>query len=163
MGEFTVRVPSGECYGPAGEEVLLRWAAEGRIPPTATLIDEHGVESPALAHERLRPILQAPPTRPGPIAPRGAVPSGDGGITTLIPYHNPPALIGYYVSVGSLIPILALLLGPTAIVLGCVGLNKRKADPRVKGMAHAIVAIVLGGLTTLANLALLTLAFGLNP
>ncbi|VAX41827.1 hypothetical protein MNBD_PLANCTO03-986, partial [hydrothermal vent metagenome] len=118
---------------------------------------ERGAESPAIAHETLRPILQAPPTRPGPID-SPPLPA-DTGITSLIPYNNPPALIGYYISVASLIPILAMLLGPAAVVLGVVGLNKRKADPRCKGMAHAIVAIILGSLTTLGNLTLILLLF----
>lgn len=159
MSQYTVRVPTGQTYGPADVEVVVRWAGEGRIPPGAMLIDEHGVESPAIDHERLGAILRAPPTRPGPIAnPQPA----DSGITTLIPYTNPPALIGYYIGVASLIPILGLLLGPTAIILGVAGLNKRKAEPRAKGKAHAIVAIVLGSLTTLGNLALVSLPFILN-
>jgi len=152
MSQYSVRVPTGQTYGPAEVEVLVRWAGEGRIPPGATLIDGQGIESLAAEHDRLGPILRAPPIRPGPIA--NPAPA-DSGITTLIPYTNPPALIGYYISVASLIPALGLVLGPIAVVLGVVGLRKRHADPRVKGMAHAIVAIVLGSLTTLGNIALL--------
>lgn len=160
MTQYTVRVPTGQTFGPVDEEVLARWASEGRIPRDAMLLDQHGSESPAIEHETLRPILQAPPTRPGPIA--SAPLPADNGITSLIPYNNPPALIGYYISVASLIPIIALLLGPAAVVLGIAGINKCKADPRCKGMAHAIVAIVLGSLTTLGNLGLIVLPFVLN-
>lgn len=156
MGEFSVRLAGGETYGPVGEGVLRRWGSEGRIPPDAVLIDAEGRESPALEHGWLRPILLAPPTRPGPVVGAGAAPPGPG-YTGLIPYRNPPALIGYYVSVASLIPVLALVLGPTAVVLGFVGLRTRRADPRLKGAAHALVAIVLGGLTTLGNVGLLLL------
>jgi len=151
MSRYRVRAPTGEVYGPVEMEVMARWASEGRVPPDATLIDEQGAESPAIAHDRLRPILQAPPTRPGPVANAAHAPPVDSGITSLIPYNNPPALVGYYVSVASLIPVFALLAGPAAIILGVAGVKKRNAEPRCKGMAHAIVAIVLGSLTTLAN------------
>jgi hypothetical protein len=77
--------------------------------------------------------------------------SGDatGG---LIPYRNPQALIAYYLGVFSLIPCLGAVLGPGALVLGILGLSYRKKDETVGGMAHAIVGIVLGSLTTLAHL-----------
>jgi hypothetical protein len=77
--------------------------------------------------------------------------SGDatGG---LIPYRNPLALIGYYVGVFSLIPCAGAILGPTALILGILGLNYRKKNETAGGMAHAIVAIVLGSLVTLGHL-----------
>jgi hypothetical protein len=75
----------------------------------------------------------------------------DGGLNTIIPYRNPKALVGYYVSVFSLIPCAALLLGPAAIVLGVLGIKHRNRNPSAGGLAHAITALVLGGLTSLAN------------
>jgi hypothetical protein len=75
----------------------------------------------------------------------------DGGLNTLIPYRNPTALTGYYVGVFSLIPCFALILGPAAIVLGSMGMRYRKKNPTAGGMAHAIVALVLGSITSLAN------------
>lgn len=147
MSRYTVKLRTGEEFGPVEEDVLVRWASEGRVPADALLVDESGTESPADAHERLRVILQAPPTRPGPIV----TPEVGGTLSGIFPYRNPPALIGYYISVASLIPIFALALGPIAVILGVVGLRKHKADPSVKGTAHAIVAIVLGSLTTLGN------------
>jgi hypothetical protein len=147
MSRYSVKIRTGEVFGPVEEDVLVRWASEGRVPADALLVDESGVESPADAHERLRVILQAPPTRPGLIV----TPEVGGTLSGIIPYRNPPALVGYYISVVSLIPGFALAFGPIAIILGIVGLRKHKTDPRVKGTAHAIVAIGLGSLTTLAN------------
>lgn len=75
----------------------------------------------------------------------------------LIPYKNPMALIGYYVAVFSLIPCLGLLMGPVAIVLGLLGLRYRSKHPTAGGLAHAIVAIVLGSLVLLGNAGVIAL------
>ncbi len=77
---------------------------------------------------------------------------GTGG---LIPYRNPKALISYYCGVFSLIPCVGGILGPIALILGFLGIGYQKKHPTAGGMAHAIIGIVLGGLTTLAHLGLL--------
>ena len=71
-------------------------------------------------------------------------PAGDDTVATIIPYKNPKALTGYYVSIFGLAPVLGLILAPTAIVLGIMGLRHVNKNPKAKGTAHAIVAIVLG-------------------
>jgi hypothetical protein len=70
----------------------------------------------------------------------------------LIPYKNGKALAAYYTGVFSLIPCLGAILGPIAVVLGVMGLNYARQHPRASGQAHAIVGIVLGGLTALGNI-----------
>lgn len=70
----------------------------------------------------------------------------------LIPYKNGKALAAYYTAVFSLIPCLGAILGPIAVVLGVMGLNYAKQHPRASGRAHAIVGIVLGGLTAIGNI-----------
>jgi len=82
----------------------------------------------------------APPRTPDPM-------------DTIIPRHNPSALIGYYCGVFSLIPCVGLVLGPIGFVLGLKGLRAYKENPEIKGKAHAYVGIILGGLCGLANLA----------
>ena len=62
----------------------------------------------------------------------------------IIPTGNPPALIGYYLCVASLIPLVGILTGLPAIILGGVGISKAKANSSAGGMGHAITAIVLG-------------------
>jgi len=113
------------------------------------------------------PSVVPPPARPQPpvysaAAGHGRPSPGYGGgaaarkeAPALIPYHNQPALIGYYLSVFSLIPCLGLPLGIAAVVLGVLGLRKQRRDPGVKGKGHAWTAIVLGGSTTLVWCALL--------
>ena len=70
----------------------------------------------------------------------------------LIPYKNGKALAAYYTGVFSLIPCLGAILGPIAVVLGIMGLKYAKQHPKASGQAHAVVGIVLGGLTGLGNI-----------
>ena len=78
----------------------------------------------------------------------------------LIPLTNPPALIGYYCAVFGLIPCLGLPLSVAAVVLGFVGRSKHVRDPRVGGVAHAWVALILGGIELLVYI-LITLGMGI--
>jgi uncharacterized protein YqgC (DUF456 family) len=80
-----------------------------------------------------------------------APPESDDAVSTIIPYKNPKALVGYYLGVFSLIPCFGLILGPAALILGVMGLKDRQKNPQMHGMGHAIVAIVLGSITTLGN------------
>ena len=96
---------------------------------------------------RVMAVLGAPPTIPAP-----SPPTDDAPLSGLIPYKNPPALIGYYVSIVSCFPFLGLLLGPPAIVLGIIGIRRRKAEPQRKGLAHAWIAISFGIIGTCLNL-----------
>lgn len=159
IARHSIRLPDGREFGPADIGVLRQWAREGRIPPDAQLIDaSSGVAAPVMTEPSLASIIHtlgvqptsaaAPPTVIIPTAQ----PPGDESIAVIIPYKNPHALTGYYVSIGSLIPIVGLIAGPAAIVLGVVGIRKRKENPRLHGLAHAWVAIVVGILGTLISL-----------
>lgn len=86
-----------------------------------------------------------------------ATSGGDSGVSTVIPYKNPPALVGYYLGVFSLIPCIGLLLGIAAIVLGVIGLKKSANAPDSKGKAHAWTAIVLGTIGILISCAIVLL------
>jgi hypothetical protein len=144
-GAFYVRFEDGTQYGPAPIEQVVQWAREGRLrrPSMLAPADDSSPPMPAASHPMLAPILRAPPTIAGPLpAPEGSA---------LIPARNPPALIGYYTAVFSLVPLFALLLGPIAIGLGIAGWKKYRREPRVKGAAHAWVAIIVGTLTSLVN------------
>lgn len=79
-----------------------------------------------------------------------ATKSSEGDATGgVIPYKNAPALIAYYCGVFSLIPIIGILVGIPGIILGVLGLRRKRANPPVKGAAHAWIGIILGGLTTM--------------
>jgi hypothetical protein len=64
----------------------------------------------------------------------------------VIPYKNPPALTAYYLGLFSLFPFLGAVLGVVAVVLGIMGLRKKRETPEVKGSVHAWVGIGCGSL-----------------
>jgi hypothetical protein len=72
----------------------------------------------------------------------------DGNFARVVPYKNTPALLGYYCGVFSWIPVLSVLLGPIAIMLGSIGFFKALANPKAKGMIHALAGIGLGIVAT---------------
>ena len=144
---FTVRLPDGSRFGPAAMDLVEQWAREGRVPTGAVLEPEGGGrERPVSEEPRLAVHCQAPPT----VAVTPLVPAGSEGITTIIPYRNAPALAGYYLAVFGLIPVLGLVFAVPAVVLGIIGVRRRRHNPTLKGAVHAWIGIILGGLMTLA-------------
>jgi hypothetical protein len=81
----------------------------------------------------------------------------DDGLATLIPYRNPMALASYYCGVFALIPCIGVVLGIASVILGIFGLVYYKKHPTARGVAHAIVGIVLGALVLMGHLALVVL------
>jgi hypothetical protein len=69
------------------------------------------------------------------------------------PWKNPAAVYAYAVSLAALTPVVGLALGPVAIVLGLVGLWRRRRRPEVLGTNFALAGIILGALNTLLNAA----------
>lgn len=150
---FHVHPPAGGSFGPATIEVIAQWAREGRVPREAQIVGANGSSVLAGEHPRLLSIVNAPPTVSGVVA--RPVEAEDGGVSLIIPYKNGAALAGYYVSIGSLIPIVGLVLGPVAIILGVLGIRARTRNPAVHGLVHAWIAIVLGSLVVLAHVAII--------
>ena len=152
---YKVRSSNGKEYGPADLDQIVQWAREGRLERDSMLVPVSGGEvKPVLAEPRLAAVLSAPPSIPGSLPT-----SDEAPLSGLIPYKNPPALIGYYVSIFSCFPILGLLLGPAAIVLGIVGIRRRSADPKRRGLAHAWIAISFGVIGTCISLLMVAALF----
>ena len=152
---YKVRTSNGEEYGPADLDQIVQWAREGRLDKDALLVPTDGSEVKSVhAEPRLAAVLGTPPTVPGPRPP-----TDDAPLSGLIPYKNPPALIGYYISIFSCFPILGLLLGPAAIVLGIIGIRRRSADPKRRGLAHAWIAISFGVIGTCISLLIVVALF----
>ncbi len=150
---YKVRLTNGTEFGPAAMDLIVQWAQEGRVPRDAVLVpgDGGGPPRPVIEVEQLTRLVQAPPVRPGTLPP----PASDGPMSGMIPYRNPPALVGYYLAVFSLVPLLGLALGLPAVICGAFGLRKGIRTPGAKGKVHALVAIILGTLTSVGYLALL--------
>lgn len=111
--------------------------------------------------EAAPPDPGANPYRPPSTSPDSAAASspdtGEEVIQTIVPTRNAPALIGYYLGLFSIFPILGLPLAVAGIVLGWKGLKKVKREPAVHGTAHAYVGLGCG----LVGLALNSVIVGL--
>lgn len=84
-----------------------------------------------------------PPQAPGQAQAAKAPDEGDstGGV---IPYKNPQALAAYYCGIFSVIP--CFIIGLAGLFLGLRGLKNHKENPKVSGLAHAWIGIVLGAI-----------------
>lgn len=106
-----------------------------------------------------REPIRAGSSLPGPSVARRDIDvrKPGGGVNVVIPYTNPSALIGYYLAVFSLIPCLALILGPMAFILGIFGLRHVARNPAARGTMHAWIGVLGGGGTSLVNAGVLFL------
>ena len=144
---YTIRNTDGNEFGPADLDTITQWTREGRVGRDALLIPQDGSDAISVfAIPELATIFNAPPLIPG------QTPDDDAPLSGLIPYKNPPALIGYYLGIFSCFPVIGIILGPAAIILGIKGLRQRKRDPKKKGSAHAWIAIITGIIGTLIGL-----------
>jgi hypothetical protein len=87
----------------------------------------------------------------GLAAAPGAPPASPGADATggIIPYKNPPALVAYYLGLFSIFPLFGFLLGIASLVLGILGLKRRRRYPEVRGSVHAWIGIGCGSLSIL--------------
>jgi hypothetical protein len=92
--------------------------------------------------------LSPPPIPVAPPLPPREQGDATGGI---IPYKNPQALTSYYLGIFGLFPVVGILLAIPAVILGFVGLKKKKLKPVIKGSVHAWIGIVLGAISILYN------------
>lgn len=122
----------GQCGAPV--EAGPAGTPQGQAPPSA----EQGY----------------PPVGPPPMPPRQEQGDATGGV---IPYKNPKALMAYYFGIFSLIPCLGLVSGIAAVVLGILGLKDYRKKPIIRGVVHAWIGIVLGGLVGLVQLVVIVL------
>ena len=124
----------GDVVGPVPPGVIRDRVADGTIVATTSVRREDGEWTTA---DQVPGLLGS-----GRVA--GLRNEGDstGG---LIPYKNPHALIAYYLGLFSLAPCVGLPLGLGGLVLGIIGLKKRRENPVIKGSVHAWIGIVMGG------------------
>jgi hypothetical protein len=75
----------------------------------------------------------------------------DEAISIIIPYKNPRALASYYMSFFTLIPVIGIIIGLAAIILGVLGLRYTGAHRKAKGTAHSLIGICLSTICIVAN------------
>lgn len=153
-----------ERHGPVSQADLDALIQNGTVTRD-TLVWSEGMSDWQRAGDTglLPPALppQGPPAPPAPMAPPtkpGAIPVNHGDATGgMIPYKNPAALIGYYLFFASL--FLGPLTGIIAVGLGIAGLRARRKQPQIKGAVHAWIAIIGGGLCSIAYLSVIILVY----
>ena len=131
--QYKIKGTGGAEYGPVSTEELQHWIAQNRCARESLVeVDGSGEWVPLATLPEFQDAFAAPP----------ASAEGEGGVSTVIPYKNVPALTAYYTGVFCIIcpPILSI----PAIVLGVKGLRNVKENPEVKGTAHAWIGILSG-------------------
>ncbi|MBL4641467.1 MAG: DUF4339 domain-containing protein [Verrucomicrobiales bacterium] len=129
-------------YGPLDAEQIREWVREKRMDNNSLVeVDGSGEWVPLATLPEFQDAFAAPPPAPA---------QGEGGVSTVIPYKNVPALIAYYVGVFCIIcpPLLCF----PAIILGVIGLRRVKENPEIKGTAHAWIGILSGSFFLLLSI-----------
>lgn len=136
---YIVQGPDGNPSEPVSKAQVQEWIKSGHLPRQAPIrnVNEEGF-SPAEMHADFSALFKSIPT------------VGKG--SKLIPSGNGSALTGYYVSIASCFPIIGLVLGIIAIILGIKGLQKYNENPAVYGKGHSITALVFGSIGLIINL-----------
>ncbi|OJU62699.1 MAG: hypothetical protein BGO01_09820 [Armatimonadetes bacterium 55-13] len=75
--------------------------------------------------------------------PQGQTPSS-APLGGMIPLGNSASLISYYCSIAGLLPCLALVCAPIAIVYARKGLKAHAENPVIGGRTHSLVGLYLG-------------------
>lgn len=148
-GDWHVAI-HGQRQGPMAREALLAMMRSHQVPGDALVWAKGMAQWQAAACIPDFAEAMGVPLRMINAAPTSA---GDDTIATIVPFRNSKALIGYYISIAALIPGVGLALGPVAVVLGVQGMRVVRANPAAHGTLHAIIAIVLGAILTLLNIA----------
>ncbi len=144
--QYKIKGTDGAEYGPVSTEELQQWVAQNRCTRESLVeVDGSGEWVPLATLPEFQDAFAAPPP-----APALASAQGEGGVSTVIPYKNVPALIAYYVGVFCIIcpPLLCF----PAIILGVIGLRRVKENPEVKGTAHAWIGILSGSFFLLLSI-----------
>ena len=92
--QYKIKGTGGAEYGPVSTEELQQWVAQNRCTRESLVeVDGSGEWVPLATLPEFQDTFVAPP------APAPASGEGEGGVSTVIPYKNVPALIAYYVGV----------------------------------------------------------------
>ena len=144
--QYKIKGTDGGEYEPVSTEELQHWIAQNRCTRESLVeVDGSGEWVPLATLPEFQDAFAAPPPAPAPASAQG-----EGGVSTVIPYKNVPALIAYYVGVFCIIcpPLLCF----PAIILGVIGLRRVKENPEIKGTVHAWIGILSGSFFLLLSI-----------
>ena len=139
--QYKIKGTGGAEYGPVSVEELQQWVSQNRCT-RESLVEGDG-------SGEWVPLATLPESQDSFVAAPASAES-EGGVSTVIPYKNVPALIAYYFGVFCIIcpPLLCF----PAIILGVIGLRRVKENPEVKGTAHAWIGILSGSFFLLLSI-----------
>src|SRR5262245_3626245 len=127
-------------YGPIDANQLRLWINQGRATAISLVkLESESQWRPLHSYSEFADIL---PNTPPQVAASNKA-AADDGISTIIPYKNPQALVAYYLGLFSFIPFIGFFLGVTAFILGLRGLKFANNNPGSKGRVHAWIGIIL--------------------
>jgi hypothetical protein len=143
-------------YGPVSAEQLRQWMAEGRVNgATRVQAEGSGLWQPISEVPEFAGVFPAASTTPPPLsqAPISMVP---------VPAKTSQMAIWSMV-IGALSMFCCqIILGPIAIILGCVALSKIKSTPGQAGGGFALAGIILGALALILGI-VMAIFFISNP
>ena len=135
-------------YGPIDAATLRQWQTDGRANAQTLVRPEGATDWKPLGSFPEFAAVAAPPVI------SNAPATSNESVSVIIPYKNPCALVAYYLGIFSFIPMIGLILGIAAFVLGIMGLKHAKANPGARGRVHAWIGIIAGGFFALVYAAL---------
>ncbi len=160
MSRYVLMGGDGKEYGPVDADQVREWIWQERLEKKSPVMVEGSrdwvfLESlPEFTDAWVPPMIG--------MLPKEALGAKGGGLNAIIPYRNPKALTSYYFGVFSVIPVLGILLGLIAFVLGILGLRYRSQRPGTGGAVHAWIGILAGGFFAALWLGLSALIFVLK-
>lgn len=143
----------GQEYGPVDAEQVKIWIREQRLEKKSPVMVDGArdwvfLESlPEFSEAFASQFTGAPPP---------VIRKSTGRLNVVIPYKNPRALSAYYFAVFAVIPLVGIILGLIALILGISGLRFRRRHPGAGGVVHAWIGILAGGFFALFWLTLVT-------
>jgi|TARA_B100001250_G_scaffold401668_1_gene413824 hypothetical protein len=150
---YKIKGEDGEEFGPVNGSELQVWIDQKRCS-SSTLVEVDGSGNWVQLNTLSEFANSFAPQQSTP-------PKGDGGVSTVIPYKNVPALVGYYLAIfsglGLLCPPAGFLLALPALVLGIIGLKKANINPEAKGKVHAWIGIIGGAFFSVAFILMIVL------
>ena len=156
MALYRIRGADEQEYGPVVPDEIHRWIEEGRVTAATLAQAEGDAEWHALG--RLPEFAEAlrrtgpPVIAPSPAASQLETP--ESALGKVIPFQNPKAVTAYYLGLFSFVPVLGIVLGLAAVILGIQGLLRASQNPAVRGHIHASLGVLLGTVFGLCNVAL---------